>query len=344
MPANAETAAPWKDRGPKVSLAEDIPEHDRSEIVALLGSWQPDLFPAPEIRVTVLVGGANNRNYVVKSADAKYALRIANPQNERFAVDRASALKAQREAAGGDLAPAVIAWRLPEGHILSRFIEGRTLLDQEQLRDPDVLALAGRTLRRLHAIETTCRRFSPFDDIALWAGLAEQDGAECPGDLDDLLRRVEEVQAAVAAAGLPEVFCHNDTVPQNFILSGPRMRLVDWDYAGRGLACFELASFCATAELDEALEDVVIGAYDENAGEAQRASIRLLRFVAAMRETTWALMAQPVLQGSTTPPGERDFYASYLETHLEMARDAATDSGFEADLRVASTDDGARSW
>lgn len=344
MPVSAEIAAPWKDRGPEVGLAGEIPEQDRSEIVALLGSWQPDLFPGEDVRVTVLVGGANNRNYVVEAADAKYALRIANPQNERFAVDRASALRAQREAAGGDLAPAVFAWKLPEGHVLSRFIEGRTLLDPEQLRDPDVLTLTGQTLRRLHAIESTCHRFSPFDDIALWAGIADRDGTELPDGLDDLLRRVEEVRATVSAAGLPEVFCHNDTVPQNFILSGSRLMLVDWDYAGRGLACFELASFCATAELDEALEDVVIGAYDENAGESQRASIRLLRFVAAMRETTWALMARPVLRGSTTPPDERDFYARYFKTHLQMARDAATNSGFESDLRAASRGDGVRDW
>lgn len=344
MPASAEIVAPWEDRGPEVGLAGEIPEQDKSEIVALLGSWQPDLFPGDDARVSVLAGGANNRNYVVESGDEKYALRIANPQNERFAVDRASALRAQREAAGGDLAPAVIAWKLPQGHVLSRFIEGRTLLDPEQLRDRDVLVLAGQTLRRLHAIETTCRRFSPFDDIALWAGLADQDGTELPDDLGDLLRRVEEVREAMSAAGLPEVFCHNDTVPQNFILSGSRLKLVDWDYAGRGLACFELASFCATAELDQDLEDVVVGAYDQHAAEPQRASIRLLRFVAAMRETTWALMARPVLQGSTMPPDERDFYARYSETHLQMARDAATNSGFDSDLRAASRGEGVRDW
>lgn len=41
---------------------------------------------------------------------------------------------------------------------------------------------------------------------------------------------------------LPRVPCHNDLTPTNLIMVGPRAVAVDWEYAGMGNACFELAA------------------------------------------------------------------------------------------------------
>lgn len=334
---------PWGDGGPSLAFADDVGGADRTEIAALLASWDAALFPGEEVAVSVLVGGANNRNYVVACKGAKYALRIANAQNERFAVDRASALQAQRDAAAGGLAPPVFAAKLPEGHILSGFVEGKTLLGAEELRDREVLETVGRNLRALHALPTSIRAFSPFGDIRLWARLAREDGTELPPDHDELLATVDRVEAALGAAGLPAVFCHNDTVPQNFILSGPELRIVDWDYAGRGWACFELASFAATADLDEDLQEVLLRSYDAETNDCQRATIQLLRFVAAMREASWALMATPVLKGATTTADDL-FYENYLRDYLRLSRQQAARPDFERLMALATAGQGSRSW
>lgn len=343
VPASADTTArPWGDGGAPIAFAADVTPESRREIEEVLGGWDASIF-AGELSVSVLVGGANNRNFVVESPGGKFALRIANPQNERFAVDRDSAIQAQRDAAAGDLAPEVVAARLPEGHILSTFVEGVTLLGSEQLRDTRVLETVGKTFRRLHSLSTSIRAYSPFDDIRLWARLARDDGTELPPDLDDLLARAWEIETLLHRAELPTVFCHNDTVPQNFILSGSHLCLVDWDYAGRGWACFELASFAATAELDAEQQEVLLRSYDAEASGGQRATVELLRFVAAMRETTWALMATPILKGTTTPDDDQ-FYETYLRTYLELARVRAADPEFDNWLRTAASAGGRRSW
>jgi thiamine kinase-like enzyme len=336
-------ARPWGDSGPSLAFAADVAATDREEIATLLGSWDVALFPGEEVGVNILLGGANNRNYVVTCEGAKYALRIANAQNERFAVDRSSALQAQRDAAAGGLAPRVEAAQLPEGHVLSGFVEGKTLLGAEELRDRELLKAVGQSLRRLHALPTSIRLYSPFDDIRLWAQLAREDGTELPPDLDELLTTVGRVESVVAAAGLPAVFCHNDTVPQNFILSGPELRIVDWDYAGRGWACFELASFSATADLDDDLQEVLLRSYDAETNDCQRATIQLLRFVAAMREASWALMATPILKGTTTLDDDR-FYENYLRDYLRLSRQRAERPDFERLLAQAAAGQGPRSW
>lgn len=344
MRASADiTQRPWGGAGPAVSYADDVSADSRDEIAALLAGWDASLFGEGEVEISILVGGANNRNFVVRTSGAKYALRIANQQNERFAVDRESALQAQRDAAVADLAPAVLAAELPAGHVLSAFVEGVTLLDPERLREREVLEIAGRTLRHLHSLPSSIRAYSPFDDIRLWTRLAAKDGTELPGDLDALLGAVWEIEELVGEADLPAVFCHNDTVPQNFILSGEQLRIVDWDYSGRGLACFELASFSATADLDAELQEVLLRSYDAGTSEAQRATVELLRFVAAMREASWALMATPILKGTTTPDDDF-FYETYLSDYLSQARTMADSPRHHELLRTAAAGAKRRGW
>lgn len=336
------SARPWGGRGPAVAFAADVGAASRAEIEAVLVGWDPGLFPGGEVEVSVLPGGANNRNFVARTARAKYALRIANPQNERFAVDRDSAIQAQRDAAAGGLAPAVAACRLPAGHVLSTFVEGATL-SRSHLQEPELLENVGRSLRRLHGLASSIRAFSPFDDIRLFARLARSDGTAIPADLDRLLGLAWEIEAVLAAADLPAVFCHNDTVPQNLILAGSRLSLVDWDYAGRGWACFELASFCATADLGPELQEVLLHSYDAETSEAQLATVELLRFVAAMREATWALMAAPILAGTTTPDSD-NFYEDYMRDYLRLARQRAAAPDFHSLMKLAAAGSGARSW
>jgi thiamine kinase-like enzyme len=338
------TARPWGEGGPALAYAGDVDAASRGEIERVLSGWDPGLFRGGEVEISVLVGGANNRNFIARTPEVKYALRIANRQNERFAVDRPSAIQAQRDAAAGGLAPEVIASKLPEGHVLSTFIEGITLLGAGQLRERDVLETVGAGLRRLHALPSSIRAYSPFDDIRLWSRLARGDGTEIPADLDELLGSVWQIESMIEGTGLPTVFCHNDTVPQNFILSGPRLRLVDWDYAGCGWACFELASFCATADLGPELQEVLLRSYDAETSEAQRATVELLRFVAAMREATWALMAAPILAGTTTPDADDSFYENYMKDYLRLARERAGASDFYALIKTAAGGGERRSW
>jgi thiamine kinase-like enzyme len=344
MTASAETVAhPWGEGGPAVGFAADVDAQSRGEIEAVLGGWDPDLFPGGEVEISNLVGGASNRNFVARTPTVKYALRIANSQSERFAVDRGAALRAQREAAAGGLAPEPIASRLPEGHVLSAFVEGPTL-GTALPREQGVLATVGSTLRRLHALPSSLPTYSPFEDIRFWARLARSDGTEIPPALEELFGEVGRIEELIEAADLPTVFCHNDPWIENFILSGSRLQLVDWDYAGRGWACFELGSFCATAGLDAEQRETLVRAYDESSSEAQLATVDLMGFVAAMREATWAVMATPILRGTTTPVDGDDFYDSHLRTFLGLARERAAAPDFDRSIEAASNRGGPRAW
>lgn len=319
-----------------------VVEQDRPVIAALLDDCAGAL-DGDHAAVRPLIGGANNRNYFVECGSRRLVVRIANLNADRLAVDRTSAAQAQRDAAAAGVGPQLLAVRLPEGHGVSEFLDGVTLREHS-LREPEVVAAIGRTLSRLHATPTTARRFSPFADIRGWVDLARADGTPLPPDLPELVELCDQIEQALVAAELPLVFCHNDTVPQNFLYDAPQgvARLVDWDYAGRGWGSFELASLCATADLDDDLREVLLSAYSGGASAAQRATLDLLALVAAVREVSWALMAAPMLEGTTTLLDGWS-YQEHRDANLARARAIIARGDLSHTLADAASERG-RAW
>jgi thiamine kinase-like enzyme len=315
-----------------VEFGDSVDQSAQESIVAVVSGWDPGLFGHGPVRIDCLPGGANNRNYCLEGPGTKLALRIASP-SDRLAVDRASAIQAQLDAAAVDVAPELLAFRLPEGHTLSKFLDG-IVLPWESLTDARVVREVARLLSRLHGARSTSRAFSPFAEIRHWIALARTDSTTFADDIAGLLGRVERIQQTLMDAGLPQVFCHNDTVPQNFIRCPDGVRLVDWDFAGHGWAAFELAAFCNTADLTPDLREEVFLAYSGGASDAQRATVALLSFVAAMREVAWAYMAKPMLEGTTTLL-EGWTYDGFLSSNLDRARGLQGSDGFDELLERA---------
>lgn len=315
----------------KVAFATDIAPQHHTEIVALLGLWQA-LHRSQELQVSRLAGGASNVNLCVRTADQQFALRFCMPDSARWGVSRASAIQAQSDAAGLGLAPVILGSKLPEGHYLAEFVEG-TVLTPELLRSRGLIPLVAETLRKLHAGRTTAREFSPFDDMRTFLELGSAEGAVPPDGYEELLARSLRVEALFRNRDVPRAFCHSDLVPQNFILHGDGFKLVDFDYAGTGWVAFELASFACQASLDPAETENFLRAYDPKFSSAQRARVELMRFVAGIREATWAIMAEPILGGQTLPM-DGWTYRGYAEENLRQANTVIT-AGFQQYMREA---------
>jgi hypothetical protein len=62
-----------------------------------------------------------------------------------------------------------------------------------------------------------------------------------------------------------------------------------------------------------------------------------------MREATWALMAAPILAGTTTPDSD-NFYEDYMRDYLRLARQRAAAPDFQPLMKVAAAGARARSW
>lgn len=288
-----------------------------------------------EVELSLLTGGASNVNVKVSCPSGLFALRLCDADGERWGVDRAAAIEAQRDAAALGLAPAILAAELPSGHYLAEFDPG-VQLSPESFQDVANLELVAHTWRLLNAGRTKARVFSPFDDARTFIEYADADGAPRPPRLDEMFAALLRVEALFANHPAPRGFCHSDSVPQNYLKHDGRLRMVDFDYAGVGWTAFELGSLCCQAELDERQTHVLLKAYDPSADAGQRARVELMRFVAGIREATWALMAEPHL-GYKTAPLDGWTYEGHARRNIGQASQVIDSGAFESYLQQART-------
>jgi len=231
--------------------------------------------------VELLVGGYTNDNYALTYRDADYVLRLARPSP--VTIDRAF----EKRLLSGPIAlltAPLVAYLLPEGHMLTRRVAGPLLVDTR----PDRTALA-QYLARLHLrIPPLGRRYDLVQTIGRDLRVAAQRGEQPP----PWFAREHESLTRAALQVRP---CHNDLNPWNVIVSASdptRWCTLDWEIAGDNDPLFDLT--CLSEGLGWSLDetDALIDAYLELMESArvpttqQRRTIRKAYF---LREYAWAL-------------------------------------------------------
>ena len=73
-----------------------------------------------------------------------------------------------------------------------------------------------------------------------YKALLASKGATLPDGYDDVQRQAEAVRAALEAAPVPLVPCHCDPLCENFLDTGERMYIIDYEYAGNNDPMWDL--------------------------------------------------------------------------------------------------------
>jgi len=268
--------------------------------------------------ITSLGGGLTNRNYRVNAEGESYVLRIAGTGTELLGIDREREVACSHAAAGAGVGPEVIAY-LPEHQALvTRFVPGRQLTD-EDVRRPEELHRLAQTLRRCHDYQAPpdLGAFSPFEVVRSYHALAREKNVPLPEELGralDLLGRIErELRTAE-----PPCLCHNDLLAANFIDDGTVIRIIDWEYGGLGDRFFDLGNLAVNNALDEGQEGLLLEAYFGAARPEHLRRLRLMRLVSDIREAMWGF-----LQAAISTLHSPDYYLAYGRKHLERFLAAA---------------------
>lgn len=220
----------------------------------------------------VRLGGLSNRSYRVSRPDPAtggdrarrrqhgyprdrrehdYAVRLPGRGSERL-IDRRREADGERLAGRLGLSPPLL-YAGADGVKIARYLTHARPLEPARLRarparaDPP-LAL----LRRLHG--SGCRlagRLDPLPVLRATIALAAPRWRLRLHPLQRRLRRHGRWLRIPYGARRP---CHGDPSPANFIRDGSdgRWYLLDWEYAGAGSPCWDLAVLAVEAELDPA--------------------------------------------------------------------------------------------
>ena len=235
-------------------------------------------------RIEYLPGGYTNRNYRIDVDGASYALRIVH--------SGAPPRPGESHYLAVCAAPDVVGYDAETGHMLTRWIEGRSLADA-----PPTVAEAGRYLAELHAeIPVGVRRYDYRTEI--------EDLFARSGNVD---REVGARFDALAWSPAESRGCHNDLNPWNVIRVAPdsvrvgpdpgggtAFRTLDWESAGDNDRLFDLVGLGLGLEWTMDQMATCIVAYNvtpiANGSPMQVTPDRLKQTVCAfqIREYAWA--------------------------------------------------------
>jgi len=246
-------------------------------------------FPLDGLQIERLAS-LTNRNYKVSAGGEAYVLRIAGAGTHHY-IDRAAEARNAGLAAAIGIAPELLYLDPESGLMLTRFIAGSVPLRAADLRRPELLRSAAGLLKRLHGSgRVFSGRMNLFPKLDEYMALAAQKGWPVGLDLTPVRRQAEAARAALEGAEMPFVPSHVDPVPHNFVRGSSALYLLDWEYAAMAEPMWDLAAVSIEAELDAALDRILLEEYF--GGGAARHAGRFALYKASLNliAAAWAVV------------------------------------------------------
>jgi len=229
-------------------------------------------------------------NLVFKVGD--YCLRIPGQGTEEY-INRANEAVAAREAARAGVSPEVLHADEKTGVMVTRFIDGAKTMSPEGFKTvAGAPARAGKAFRKLHTSGAVFPfRFELFAMIDDYLKILSTKDVELPPGYHDVVREAESVRAALDAHPAEIVACHCDPLCENFLDTGERMWIVDWEYSGMNDPMWDLGDLAVEGGFDPHQEDEMLAAYFGRAPTAaEKGRVVIYKAMCDLLWTLWGLI------------------------------------------------------
>jgi thiamine kinase-like enzyme len=270
------------------------------------------------------MSGLTNVNYRITKNGERFMLRVSGKNTQRLGIDRNHELAALQAASAAGIGPEVLAFLLPEGHLITRWIDGRHW-KAEEFRTPEHIRQLTGIVKRLHALPPNGATFSPFRRVELFQETARDFGVPFPPDFNDFLEPMHRIQAEQQCDQSDWLrFCHNDLVSVNYLycVKDDSIKVLDWEFAGMGDIYYDLATVVYTHDnigpVPTELEEVMLACYFGKVTDKQRRRLQGMKYMLMLFNSLWGL-AQHGMQtaGLIAPVEGFDYleFAQYLFDH-----------------------------
>ena len=269
------------------------------------------------------LGGTTNLVFRIDDGAAHYVLRIPGKGTEEY-INRTHEAQAAREGARVAVSPEVLHFDLATGVMVTRLVDGAVTMTPQQFRArANAPARAGEVLRKLHRSDAAFTfRFELFAMIDDYLKVLAGKATTLPEGYHDVVREAGVVRTALAAHALPLVACHCDPLCENFLDTGERMWLVDWEYSGMNDPLWDLGDVSVEAGFGAAQDEQMMRAYF--GGEARPAERGRIVIYKAMCDLLWTLWG--LIQHANQNPAE-DFW-SYTLTRFGRCKQLMATADF----------------
>lgn len=221
----------------------------------------------------------------------QYCLRIPGKGTEEY-INRAHEAVAAREAAEAGVSPEMLHFS-DTGVMVTRFIEGAQTMSPAGFKlNEGAPARAGAAFRKLHTSAAVFPfRFELFAMIDDYLKVLSTKDVDLPGGYHDVVRESQGVRKALAAHPAQLAACHCDPLCENFLDTGERMWIVDWEYAGMNDPMWDLGDLSVEGKFREEQDEEMIRAYfGGEARPAERGRIVIYKAMCDLLWTLWGLI------------------------------------------------------
>lgn len=229
-------------------------------------------------------------NLVFRVGD--WCLRIPGKGTEEY-IDRANEAVAAREAARAGVSPEVAHVDGATGVMVTRFIDGAVTMSPENFRArPGAPGRAGAAFRKLHDAGAVFPfRFELFAMIDDYLRILSTKDVALPEGYHDVVAEAGAVRAALAAHPLPLTACHCDPLCENFLDTGDRMWIVDWEYSGMNDPMWDLGDLSVEGGFDAGQDEEMLAAYFGGApSDRDRGRMVIYKAMCDLLWTLWGLI------------------------------------------------------
>jgi len=256
-----------------------------------LAAWKA-LPECGEAREVERLGGLTNRVYRIATDRKAYCLRIPGEGTEEY-INRRHEARAAIEAARVGVGAPVVHFSDETGICVTEFLAGTTTMSAELFKTrKGAPGRAGTALRHLHASDAVFEnRFELFAMVDDYMKILDARNATLPDGYREAMRAAESVRAALAAHPLPIVACHCDPLCENFLDTGSRMWIVDWEYSGMNDPMWDLGDLSVEGQMSADQEEEMLAAYFGTApSPADRGRVVIYKAMCDFLWTLWGLI------------------------------------------------------
>jgi thiamine kinase-like enzyme len=234
------------------------------------------------------LGGLTNRVYRL----GEVCMRLPGKGTEEY-INRANEAVAARQAASAGVSPAVLHFDHVTGVLVTRFVAGAETMSPGRFKRPGAPARAARAFRKLHDSGAVfASRFELFAMIDDYLKVLSTKDVVLPAGYHDVVKEVNSsVRPALGTDTSSLAPCHCDPLCENFLDTGDRMWVDDWEYAGMNDPMWDLGDLSVEGSFDEGQDEEMMRSYfGRDPAPAERGRVAIFKAMCDLLWTLWGLI------------------------------------------------------
>ncbi len=273
------------------------------------------------------LGGLTNQVYRL----GDFCLRLPGAGTAEY-INRANEANAADLAARAGIAPELIYVDAARGLMVTRFIAGVTTMDVNGFRARvGAPARAARALRQLHQSGARfVNSFNLFTMIEEYLAILSTKDVALPDGYHDVVAEAEAVRFALSVRPAIPVASHCDPLCENFLDTGSRMWLVDWEYSGMNDPMWDLGDLSVEGQFDAAQDHALLHAYFNGQIAPEQAGRMMI--YKAMCDLLWTLWG--LVQLANGNPA--DDFRAYSDSRFARCKALMAGPDFAEQLRAVA--------